>query len=516
MTRQYVTTAIDFPNAAPHMGHVMEKILADVVVRWFRLRGDEVRFHIGTDENGIKIQQTAKAAGISPKELIDRNAPLFEDLFQKLNISYDFFIRTSDPDSHWPTVMELWKKLHEAGFLEKRQYTGLYCTGCERFVTERDLVDGKCPDHNKVPEKVTEENWFFLLSKKQKAVDQLLHAKTGYTIVPDWRANETYAFLEEGLEDISFSRSKKTLYWGVPVPGDDDQVMYVWCDNLTSYISSLGYFTDHEMRQWWDDAEVTHVIGKDIARFHAINWPAMLECAGVKTPNRLLIHGFLTSEGKKMSKTLGNVVSPVEILEKFKGDPDPIRFYLSHEIPVGNDGDFSWKRFEELYDAKLRNQLGNMLNRLLVLITKEGGSLADIPSSAASELTDHLKWQEYATAMNAFEPQRALEVATNLVNQCNLYIDQKAPWKEKDPAAKLKILTALAEGLRHISLMLLPFMPETAQKIAQQLHVSYADSMLEKNFVIGDLNKWGADTDWKVVGQPQILFPPLEKQEMPA
>ncbi|MBP9773824.1 MAG: methionine--tRNA ligase [Candidatus Peribacteraceae bacterium] len=515
MKRQYVTTAIDYPNAAPHMGHVLEKVLADVCARWFRLRGDDVRFQIGTDEHGIKIQQTAEKQKLTPKELVDQNVPLFQDLYAKLNVSADHFVRTTDQVNHWPTVIELWKKLQANGALEKRTYTGLYCSGCERFVTKKDLVDGKCPDHNRAPDEVKEENYFFLLNRNAAWLKDLLTTDpTGTRIVPQFREKETLALLEQGLEDVSFSRPKTSLAWGIPVPGDDEQTMYVWCDALTNYISTLHYFTDASQRKYWDEAEVTHVIGKDIARFHALYWPAMLKEAGItKMPNRLLMHGFLTSEGQKMSKSLGNVVKPLEVLERFKGDPDPIRFYLSHEIPVGNDGDFSWKRFEELYDSKLRNQLGNMLNRLLVLLKKEGGNLADISSSAATELTDHLKWQDYAVAMNNFEVQKALEIATNLVNQCNLYIDQKAPWKEKDPAAKLKILTALAEGLRHISLMLLPFMPATAQKIAMQLNVSYAAKMLERNFVIGNLQEWGADTQWKTVGEPQILFPPLEKEE---
>lgn len=510
--KQYVTTAIDFPNAAPHMGHVYEKILADVMVRWFRLKGDEVRFHIGTDENGIKIQQTAKEKGMTPKELVDKNAPVFQDLFSRLGVSFDYFIRTSVPETHWPTVEVLWNRLKDGGYLEKRSYTGLYCTGCERFWRETDLVDGMCPDHKRVPEKVTEENWFFLLSKKEADVKKLLDPKNGsYKMVPDWRGNETFAFLDGGLEDISFSRSKQTLYWGVPVPGDENQVMYVWCDNLTSYISSLGYFTDKATPEWWDGATVTHVIGKDIARFHAINWPAMLQCAGVKTPDRLLIHGFITSEGQKMSKSLGNVVNPEEALAKY--GVDALRFYLTHEVPVGNDGDFSWSQFDNIYNGILRNQMGNLLNRVVVLL-KKGDSML------ASSFVSPMKLEEaiapfkktYAEKMDALEFHAGLQAVMRIVEVGNAMMQTHQPWsKDHTPEARTAMLTEFAELLRHVSLLLLPFMPETACKIATQLGVPYAAQMSEKSFAPSkELMAWGGCAEWKVAGEPRILFAPVE------
>ncbi|MEK7137772.1 MAG: methionine--tRNA ligase [Patescibacteria group bacterium] len=506
MTRRYLTTAIDFPNAAPHLGHAYEKVLADCIVRWFRLQGDTVRFHIGTDENGIKIQQTAKAAGITPRELIDRNAPLFQNLFRKLHISHDYFIRTADPVSHWPTVTALWKKLKEAGALEKRKYTGLYCNGCERFVTEKDLLDGKCPEHNEIPEEVTEENWFYLLQKRENDLKKLLDPKKGtYRIVPSFRGNETRSFLEQGLEDVSFSRSKQTLTWGVPVPDDSEQVMYVWCDNLTSYISSLGLLTEHAMPEWWDDAEVTHIIGKDIARFHALNWPAMLLDAGVRAPDRLLVHGFITHEGRKMSKTLGNVVDPHDIISRY--GVDAFRFFFIHEIPMGNDGDFSWKRFHEIYDSKLRNQVGNLLNRVLTLLQKDGGTLA-VPSKDILRL--QVEWNTYARAMEVFELSGAIGVASALAARGDKFIDEKKPW-QRDAKDRRETLSTLAELLRHISLLLLPFIPETAQKMSMQLGVPYAGKVLEKNFVITEsLKKWGGVSEWKSIGTPAILFPPIE------
>ncbi len=504
--RQYVTTAIDYPNAAPHMGHVLEKVLADVLVRWFRLRGDEVRFQIGTDEHGIKIQQTAEKERMTPKALVDRNVPLFQDLYRTLGISADLFIRTSDKKVHWPTVEALWKKLQDAGVLEKRTYTGLYCSGCERFVTKKDLVDGLCPDHQIAPQEVKEENWFFALSTETTWLKGLL--KKEYKITPSFRKNETFALLEQGLEDVSFSRPKSSLSWGIPVPGDEEQTMYVWCDALTNYISGLGYFTDHEEKKWWDDATITHVIGKDIARFHALIWPAMLKAAGVRIPDQLLIHGFLTSEGQKMSKSLGNVVKPEEVLAHFNGNPDPLRFYLSAEVPVGNDGDFSWKRIDELYDSKLRNQLGNMLNRVLVMMKKDGFGL-QINSSRAFDDQVVLEWKQYDEAFENFELHKAIQQVTVWIDRMNAAFNSSAPWK-LEGAARANVLSEFAEMLRHASLMLLPFIPESAQNMSTQLGLPYAKKMLEKDFVITkEMRTWGAVKDWKRVGEPSILFPPL-------
>ncbi len=507
MTRQYITTAIDYPNAAPHMGHVLEKVLADVCARWFRLRGDTVRFQIGTDEHGIKIQRTAEKEGLTPKALVDRNVPLFQSLYDQLSISYDQFIRTSDQEKHWPTVIELWKKILKAGMLEKKSYSGLYCSGCERFMTKRDLVDGKCPIHQVAPEEVKEENWFFLLSKDSQNLGKLLTAeweKEKYRILPEFRAQETLSLIEQGLEDVSFSRPKTSLSWGVPVPDDEEQTMYVWCDALTNYISGLGYFTDHEEREWWDKAKVTHVIGKDIARFHALYWPSMLRHAGVRVPDQLLIHGFLTSEGEKMSKSLGNVVVPSDVIQKY--GVDPLRFYLSHEVPVGNDGDFSWERIQKLYDSKMRNDIGNLLNRVLVLIRKENKEL--LPLKGKNELVED-SWAKYEMDMNAFDLSHAIQHPMLLAATGNQYIDLKKVWTLKNEE-KMNELSILAEYLRHIALMLLPFTPETSQKISSQLGLTYAKEMAEKDFVIGERKKWGSQTGWKHVGEPEILFAPIE------
>ncbi|MAE68692.1 hypothetical protein CL635_02705 [bacterium] len=396
--------------------------------------------------------------------------------------------------------------MEEAGMLEKRSYTGLYCSGCERFMTKRDLDEaGNCPNHKKPPEEVTEENYFFLMSKDTDNLKNLLTKEwdgESYRIIPESRAQETLALIDQGLEDVSFSRPKSSLSWGVPVPGDSDQTMYVWCDALTNYISGLGFFTDKEDRSFWDDATVTHVIGKDIARFHALIWPSMLKHVGVKTPDQLLIHGFLTSEGEKMSKSTGNVVMPGDVLEKFGGNPDPIRFYLSHEIPVGNDGDFAWDRFEKLYDSVLRNNIGNLLNRVLVLLQKEGGGLSDLEK-------DEGPWSGYEKAMDAFDFSKALHHAVAFADSINASIDTVKPW-ELDGDRKVSELAVMAEHLRHLALMLLPFTPDTAQRMSKQLGVPYADRMLDTDFVITEqMRQFGGQKDWKSVGEPSILFAPL-------
>ena len=490
------------------MGHVLEKVLADVCARWMRLRGDEVRFQIGTDEHGIKIQQTADKEQITPKELVDRNVPLFEDLYRRLGISSDIFIRTSDQKKHWPTVIELWKRLQKAGVLEKRTYTGLYCSGCERFLTKKDLVDGLCENHKKAPEEVKEENWFFVLSKETAWLKKLLQKE--YRIIPEFRGKETLSLIDQGLEDVSFSRPKSSLAWGIPVPGDEGQTMYVWCDALTNYISGLGYFTDHEKKEYWDDATVTHVIGKDIARFHALIWPAMLKHSGVRIPDQLLIHGFLTSEGQKMSKSTGNVVVPDDVLQKFGGNPDPLRFYLSHEVPVGNDGDFSWKRIEELYDSKLRNQLGNLLNRVLILLQKEGGDIVLPKDHSKDSKQAALGWERYAASMDRMETHLGIAQAFELIQTLNGGIDVAKPWTLKGQE-KGEMLGRFAESLRHAALLLLPFLPETAQKMTAQLGVPYAGEMLQKDFVITEaMREFGGAKGWKTIGKPEILFAPLE------
>ena len=499
MNRHYITTAIDYPNAAPHMGHVLEKVLADVIARYSRLQGREVRFQIGLDEHGSKIAKKAHEEGLTPQQLVDRNAEYFLSLFKRLNISSTHFIRTTDQATHWPTVIELWNRLVQTNRLEKRTYTGLYCSGCERFITQKELVDGNCPDHNRPPEEISEENYFFKLSEDGDWLKEILTSKE-FEIIPAFRAPEVLSLIEQGLHDVSFSRETKHLSWGVPVPDDNNQVMYVWCDALTNYISGLKLLTNDAESKWWgSDSRTTHVIGKDIARFHALIWPAMLKHADVQIPNELLIHGFLTLNGQKMSKSLGNVLDPIETLDKY--GTDPVRFYLCHEVPVGRDGDFTDKRFIELYDAHLRNNLGNLLNRVLVMLNKLGSSL-QIPAESTLKAVVEQSWTTYHQSMDQYEIHRALQTTVELMSHGNKYINDQEPWK-KDDEQKLHILSELAELLRHVALQLLPFIPAAAEEILKQLNVDPSTYH----------TKWSAQPQWSTVSEPSILFPPLEHEQ---
>src|SRR3989344_1061764 len=304
MEKFYITTAIDYVNDKPHLGHALEKIQADVLARYHRLKGDEVFFLTGTDEHGAKIVRAAQKAGKDHQEFVNDISEKFQFLKDALNLSYDDFIRTSDKERHWPGGEKMWKALREAGALYEKNYKGLYCVGHEAFITEKELVDGKCPDHGKEPEMVEEKNWFFKLSKYAKEIAEKI--KSGeLQIIPEGRRNEILSFLEGEVNDVSFSRSIKNLEWGIPVPDDPEQVMYVWCDALTSYISALGYGRNEDYKKWWP-ADV-QVLGKDILRFHAAIWPAMLMAAKLPLPKQLFVHGFITVDGKKMSKTIGNV-----------------------------------------------------------------------------------------------------------------------------------------------------------------------------------------------------------------
>lgn len=500
----FVTTAIAYVNAAPHIGFAMECIEADAVARYHRLIGDDTWFLTGTDEHGIKIQKTAQELGITPKELSDMNAAKCQDLKQLLNLSNDDFIRTSDQKRHWPAVIKLWNKLKEQGDIYKADYEALYCSGCEAFILEKDLVDGLCPDHKRAPEMVKEENYFFRLSKYSDQIMDLIESKK-LEIIPHFRANEILSMCKEGLQDVSFSRSKKTLTWGIPVPDDPAQVMYVWCDALTNYISAIGYAEESEQFQkFWP--HVTHVIGKDIVRFHAAIWPGMLIAAGIPTPEKILIHGFITSEGQKMSKSLGNVVEPTAIVEEF--GVDAVRYYLLSEIPVGKDGDFSLKLFKERYTAHLGNNLGNLVNRV-IMMSKRYAVEVDCSKLEAGECQSFIEnlWSKYQSAMEARLLHEGVQLAWSAVSYANKYIDDNEPWKlvKENPEAAELVLMNLLEVTRHIALMISPFIPQTAEKIFKQLNIT-------RGLPFEQEKSWGGQQDWKGLGEAEILFPKLEEE----
>lgn len=442
MTKFYITTAIDYVNAKPHIGHAYEKILADVVARWNRLKGNKVHFLTGTDENAQKNVQAAKEAGKEVKNFVDTNVKHFIELCEKLSISNDEFIRTTDP-GHKKKAQEIVRKVYEKGDIYKGSYEGLYCEGCEEFKTEKDLINGKCPDHNKVPKLMSEEAYFFKLSKYKKEIIKAIKAGL---IVPDKRANEMLSRLEEDdLKDLCISR--KNVDWGIDIPFDTNFKIYVWFDALINYITGSG-----KKEEFWPaDA---HAIGKGILWFHAVIWPAMLLAAGYKLPKKIWVHGYLTVDGQKMSKSLGNVIDPLEIAEKY--GTDSLRYYLVREIPFDNDGDFSEKMIIERHNNELANKLGNLVSRLSTLTEKYGlekGKTADI-KPALKKIEDHF---------NNYQLDKALAEIFSEIDGINEYLQKEKPWETKDT----KVLYLAVDWLKKVTVLLSPFLPNTTEKIAK-------------------------------------------------
>ncbi len=460
----YITTAIDYANGQPHIGHALEKIQADVLARYGRMSGDNVFFLTGTDEHGAKIVRAA----ISPakaQQFTDEVAAMFKGLKQALNLSWDDFIRTTDRERHWPGAKLMWEKLVAAGDIYKKSYKGLYCVGHEAFITQKELVDGKCPDHLTVPEAVEEENYFFKLSKYSKTIGEKIRSDE-LRIIPESRKNEILSLIEgHGLDDVSFSRPRKDLSWGIPVPEDEAQTMYVWCDALTNYISAIGYGRNEDWKKWWP-ADI-QVIGKDILRFHAAIWPGMLLAAGIPLPKRIFVHGFITVNGQKMSKTIGNVVHPGELVKKY--GTDPVRYYLLREIPTGEDGDFSEGKFKERYNADLANGLGNFAARVLTL----GAGMDALKGDAAPEPAIEAKIKETKEAIDKkiaeFRLNEALAALWELISFGDEYVNNKAPWKIADLEAKRAAIYNLVVILDNVAAMLKPFLPETAEKITKSI-----------------------------------------------
>lgn len=466
----YITTAIDYVNGKPHIGHALEKIQADVLARFHRAKGEDVWFLTGTDEHGAKIARAAESEGKNPKEFVDEISQEFRKLKVALNLSWDDFIRTSDQERHWPGVQKLWRKLEEAGKLYKKRYRGLYCVGHEAFVTEKDLVNGLCRDHQKEPEVIEEENYFFKLSDYGVEIGKKIESGE-LAIIPESRKNEILSFINGGLEDVSFSRPANDLSWGVPVPDDPDHTMYVWCDALTNYISAIGYGRDEKnFDAWWGSDEVVHVIGKDILRFHAAIWPGMLLAAGIALPKKIIIHGFITVEGQKMSKTIGNVVDPVELVEKY--GIDPVRYYLLREIPSGEDGDFSIKKFEERYNGDLANGLGNLVARVATLgerISPIEFQEEDIRFAVDMTMGRRAIYEKH---IQAFHLNEALSTIWELISLTDKYIADDKPWTIKDdPDLFRRVMVKTSYFIHVIRELIEPFLPGTARKINEQISI---------------------------------------------
>jgi len=415
----FISTSIAYANAAPHLGFALELIQADAIARFAReIENREVFFSTGTDEYGSKIYKTAKEKNVPTQKFVDENAVKFQKLAEVLQISNDGFIRTTE-DRHRKVVQKLWSKLAEKNFFEKKEFHGKYCSGCETFLTEKDLNEnGECPHHLKKPEEISEENYFFRLEKfDEKILNEI-------EIFPDFRKTEIYNFAKKGLKNVSFSRPAKVLPWGISVPGDDSQTIYVWCDALTNYFSILD-FPSKKFEQFWNGEKV-HLIGKDILRFHAIFWPAMLRGADFKIPNKILVHGFITSEGQKMSKSIGNVVDPFKICEQFSADA--LRFFLLKEIPFGADGDFCEQRFREICNAFLANSLGNLVSRTRVLSEKielfRGEKLTKNFAQNYEKMENEIR-----AAMKKFELNFAIGAIFEFVDFLNSEISRTRPWE---------------------------------------------------------------------------------------
>lgn len=467
MSKFYLTTAIAYTNAKPHLGHALEFVFADVIARYHRLKGDETYFLTGTDEHGSKIYKTAKEQGRDTKEFVDEIAQVFKQLTTDFNLTNDGFIRTSS-DLHKRGAEKIWNKIFEAGDLYTNSYKGLYCSGCEVFLQEKDLVEGKCAIHLREPEEVSEENYFFKLSRYSDAIKNLIITKQ-LKIYPEARQNEMLALLDEGLLDVSFSRPKSVLPWGITVPNDENQVMYVWGDALTNYITALGYADDSELtsRFWPCDL---HIIGKDILRFHAGVWIGMLLSAGISLPKAIGVHGFVTSEGKKMSKSLGNVIDPMDLVSKYP--IDAIRFYLCREVPTGDDGDFSFERFKVVYSSDLANNFGNLASRVVSMLHKYCEGV--VPGGLEFNFNDQFKttFAEYGSYIEEFDLKRAVEQVLSFMDLLNLHVEQNKPWdlfKNQEFEKLNQVMFDLIEGVRRVNYLLSPYIPDSSAKLAAVL-----------------------------------------------
>ena len=452
----YLTTAIPYVNAPPHGGHALEYVIADVIHRYHELVGDEVYLVSGADENALKNVLAAEEAGVEPTVFLKKHSDIFRDFYRLLGVNLDAFRRGTDQKLHWPGVQELWKRCDASGDIYKKRYSGLYCVGCASFKTEKDLVNGKCPDHDRKPELVEEENYFFRLSQYQSQLEKLI-ASDALEIFPEKRKREVLSFIRMGLEDFSISRSnERARGLGVPVPGDKTQKIFVWFDALIIYMTGVGYGYDAKLWKKWWPADL-HVIGKDIIRFHAVYWPAMLFSAGLPLPKRLLIHGFITSGGRKMSKTLGNIIDPYAVLKRY--GLDATRYYLLREIPTLDDGDITHQRFKELYNADLANGLGNLVARVAKLCETSGLAFSpDNPSGFRSQVAGHIE---------AYRLDLALSDIWKKIAEVDMQIEKQQPWDLS--GGKLRAaLTELVAHLRQIGFELQPFLPNTAAKILKQ------------------------------------------------
>jgi methionyl-tRNA synthetase len=480
--RTYITTTIPYVNARPHLGFALELVQADVLARHARQRGDQVRALTGTDDNSLKNVLAAQAEGVGVRELVDRNAAAFAALREPLALSFDDFIRTSSDPRHRAGVEKLWRRCAEAGDLYRKHYEGLYCVGCEQFYTAEDLVDGRCPEHGTTPQVVAEENWFFRLSRYSEQLRELISSGR-LRIEPASRRNEILALISGGLHDFSVSRSHTRAHgWGIPVPGDPDQVIYVWWDALGNYVTSLGYGTDHpDLATWWTGStRRVHLAGKGVIRFHAVYWPAMLLSACLLLPTDILVHDYLTIDGRKISKSSGATADPAELVERV--GTDAVRWWLLREVPRVGDADFTLGRLVERANSDLASGLGNLVHRTITMIHRyRDGSVPE--ATVRTDATERLEQACEAApdaidaALDAFDFRRATAAIWTIVEEANRTIEATRPWqlakaeRNGDCEATAHLDTALAalhSACTSLAEHLAPFLPTAAELITTQ------------------------------------------------
>jgi methionyl-tRNA synthetase len=492
----YITTAISYPNGPPHIGHAYEAIAADAMARFQRSQGRDVRFQTGTDEHGLKMAQAARAEDVEPRAFADKMSRLFQGMCDTLNVSYDLFIRTSQPD-HYRASQAIWKAMEERGDLYLDRYEGWYSVRDEAYYEEDELTaadDGaKLSPHGTPVEWTVEESWFFRLSKYQQPLLDHYAANSDF-IRPESRRNEVVRFVEGGLKDLSISRT--SFDWGVPVPGSDNHVMYVWLDALTNYITGLGYPDETELWKRYWPANV-HLIGKDVVRFHAVYWPAFLMSAGIALPKQVYGHGFLLSRGEKMSKSVGNVVDPMLLADRF--GVDALRYFLLREVPFGQDGSYSAEAIVNRANAELANSFGNLAQRTLSMVVKNLDGMLPVAGEAPEdrELLDQVRKaanQDVPQAFDRFAFSVGIEAWLRAVFACNAYVDTQAPWalRKTDPERMAAVLGTLVAAVRELARAIAPIIPESADKLLSLI----------------DAGAGGAP-----IPQPAPLFPRLELPE---
>lgn len=461
----YITTAIPYVNGKPHVGHSLEYFQADTIRRYHQLLGEETLLLSGADENALKNVQAAEKEGLPTQEYLDKYSKIWKDIYDDLGVPLDVFQRGSDQEKHWPGVQRLWNLCFENGDIYKKTYKGHYCVGCESFKTEKELVDGLCPEHQKKPELVDEENYFFKLSNYQQKLIDLIESGE-LRVTPENKKSEILAFIKSGLEDFSISRSvKRARGVGVPVPNDPNQVIYVWFDALNIYMTGIGYGWDEEKWKKWWPADV-HVIGKDINRFHTVYWPAMLLSAGVPLPKCVFVHSFVIVGGLKISKSIGNGIHPKDLADEF--GLEAVRYFMLSQIPTSEDGDFTNERFKEIYNAHLANGLGNLVSRVAKLCEKfEKNDFATKNYSNHTFKELDVDYRQVAAYLDEFRFDEALAHVWRRIKECDVQIEKAKPWKWEGQDLDL-FLDEMVHKICHIATCLKPFLPQVAEKILKQ------------------------------------------------